>query len=307
MMLGGQFMSYIKIEHVSKDYGHSKGIFDISFTVNKGEVFGYLGPNGAGKTTTIRNLLGFIHPDQGHIYVNDNDTWLNHHLTNKIIGYLPGEINFPSSMNGEEVLKWNRELKKVNDVSFQNELIEYFELKHLETKVKRMSKGMKQKLGLICAFMNNPDILVLDEPTSGLDPLMQDKFVRLIKRFKDEGKTILMSSHMFSEIEKTCDRVAIIKSGHIVSIFTLREIFDSEEETFLVEFVNEKDAIKYAKSKKIDNDKNYVKITIKRAEVDYLLKELSVYKIHKMSEIKKTLEDVFMNFYEANKEENIHD
>ncbi|MBO5528428.1 MAG: ATP-binding cassette domain-containing protein, partial [Bacilli bacterium] len=103
-------MSYISIENVTKDYGHSKGIFDISFAVNKGEVFGYLGPNGAGKTTTIRNLLGFIRPDQGHIYIDGNDTWAKHYLTNKVIGYLPGEINLPSSMNGEEVLRWNREL-----------------------------------------------------------------------------------------------------------------------------------------------------------------------------------------------------
>ena len=165
-------MSYIKVEHVSKDYGNQKGIFDIDFTINQGEVFGYLGPNGAGKTTTIRNLLGFVKPDSGHIYIDGVDTWLNHHITNSKIGYLPGEINFPSNMNGEEVLKWNKELKHVDDLSFQNELIEYFELRHLDTKVKRMSKGMKQKLGLICAFMNNPEILVLDEPTSGLDPLM---------------------------------------------------------------------------------------------------------------------------------------
>lgn len=295
-------MSYIRIENVTKDYGHNKGIFDINFTVSKGEVLGYLGPNGAGKTTTIRNLLGFIHPDKGHIYVNDNDTWLKHNLTNKIIGYLPGEINFPSAMNGEDVLKWNRDLKQVKDTTFQNELIEYFELKHLETKVKRMSKGMKQKLGLICAFMNNPDILVLDEPTSGLDPLMQDKFVRLIKRFKNEGKTILMSSHMFGEIEKTCDRAAIIKSGRIVSIFTLTDIFDSEEESFSVVFQKEKDAQEYAKSKGIENDANNVKITIKRAEVDSFLKELSRYPVEKMSEIKKTLEDVFMDFYSTNKE-----
>lgn len=300
-------MACIRFEHVQKDYGHSKGIFDINFTINQGEVFGYLGPNGAGKTTTIRNLLGFIRPDHGHIFVNEQDTWLNHYQTNRLIGYLPGEINFPSSMNGVDVLKWNRELKKVEDTTFQNELLDYFELRHLETKVKRMSKGMKQKLGLICAFSNNPDILVLDEPTSGLDPLMQDKFVRLIKRFKAEGKTILMSSHMFNEIEKTCDRVAIIKSGHIVSLFDLNDIFNGEKEKFNVRFAQKSEAKAFAEGKSATIDGADVGVTIKRDEVDIMLKELAHYKIVSFTEVKRTLEEVFMNFYSTNQEVGNHD
>ena len=293
-------MGYIKIDNVSKDYGQGRGIFNINFEVKKGEVFGYLGPNGAGKTTTIRTLLCFIKADSGAITIDGVDTWKSHHLTNANIGYLPGEINFPSSMNGYEVLKWNAELKNIKDLTLQNELIDYFELKNLHTKVKRMSKGMKQKLGIICAFMHNPDTLILDEPTSGLDPLMQDKFVRLIKKEKEKGKTILMSSHMFNEIEKTCDRVAIIRAGNIVSIFDLKEIFDGEEETFEITFKDEKTAKKYAKNK--DNvivEGNAVRITIIRHDVDDFLKGINKYEVIKLIEVKKTLEEVFMSYYSS--------
>ncbi|MCR5491440.1 MAG: ATP-binding cassette domain-containing protein [Bacilli bacterium] len=295
-------MAYIQIENVTKDYQHGRGIFDVNLEIQQGEVFGYLGPNGAGKTTTIRNLLGFIKPDQGTIRIEGKDTWREHYATNAEIGYLPGEINFPSSMTGEEVLKWNASLKNVHDLTAQNELIEYFELRNLKTKVKRMSKGMKQKLGIICAFMNDPKILVLDEPTSGLDPLMQDKFVRLVKREKDKGKTVLMSSHMFNEIEKTCDRVAIIRSGHIVSVFDLKEIFDSDDETFDAVFKTQAEAKSFAKGRQATVEGNEVRVTIARGEVDGLLKDLGKYEVVRFSEVKKTLEQVFMNFYSTQNE-----
>ena len=207
-------------------------------------------------------------------------------------------------MTGEEVLKWNAELKDEKDLTLQNELIEYFELRNLGTKVKRMSKGMKQKLGLICAFMNNPETLILDEPTSGLDPLMQDKFVRLIRKFKSQGKTILMSSHMFNEIEKTCDKVAIIRSGHIVSVFDLKEIFEGAEETFAITFQDQKEQETFVNNKEVKVEGNIVTITIAREHVDELIKELSQYHIAKFIEVKKTLEDVFMNFYSTKKEGN---
>ena len=161
-----------------------------------------------------------------------------------------------------------------------------------------MSKGMKQKLGIICAFMHDPDTLILDEPTSGLDPLMQDRFVNLIKKEKAKGKTILMSSHMFNEIEKTCDRVAIIRAGQIVSIFDLKEIFDGENETFEITFKDENAAHKYAENK--DNvmvNDSVVRITIIRHEVNHFLKEINKYEVIKFIEIKKTLEEVFMSYY----------
>ncbi len=295
-------MEFIEIEGVTKDYGHGRGIFDVNLEIKKGEVFGYLGPNGAGKTTTIRNLLGFIKPDQGHIYIEGADTWEKHYFTNARIGYLPGEINFPSGMTGEEVLKWNASLKHVGDLTLQNELLDYFELRNIKTKVKRMSKGMKQKLGLVCAFMNDPEVLVLDEPTSGLDPLMQDKFVRLIKKEAAKGKTILMSSHMFAEIEKTCDRVAIIRGGEIVSVFDLKEIFDGEEETFEILFKSESDAEKFGKREGAIVSGSTVCVTIKRAEVDSLLKALGKFDVLRFVEVKKTLESVFMNFYSTGSE-----
>lgn len=159
-----------------------------------------------GKTTTIRNILGFLNSDSGNVYINGLETRKNAKIVQKYIGYIPGEIAFFDDMKGLEFIKYMAELRGLKDYNKMNELIKYFEL-NTKGKIKKMSKGMKQKIAIVCAFMHNPDILILDEPTSGLDPLMQNKFVELIQKEKKEGKTILMSSHSFEEVEKTCDKV----------------------------------------------------------------------------------------------------
>ena len=172
-------MSIIEISDVTKDYGDNRGIFNLSLTVNKGEIFGYLGPNGAGKSTTIRHLMGFIHADKGTCKIKGYDCYKDSKKIQKFVGYLPGEIAFMDDMKGMEFIKFIADMKGMTDLNRAHELIELFEL-NPHGKIKRMSKGMKQKIGLVCAFMNDPEILILDEPTSGLDPLMQNKFVDLI-------------------------------------------------------------------------------------------------------------------------------
>ena len=210
-------MSVIEIKHLTRDYGHGKGVFDISFDVNRGEVFGFLGPNGAGKTTTIRHLVGFIKNQSGTCTINGHDCWKESASINKHLGYMPGEMAFFDDMTGHEFLGFMAKYRGHVDMRRQQELIELFEL-NPQGKIKKMSKGMKQKLGIVSAFMHNPDILILDEPTSGLDPLMQKHFIELIAKEKEKGKTILLSSHIFEEVERTCDRVGIIRQGKMVTV-----------------------------------------------------------------------------------------
>lgn len=215
--------SVIKVSNLTKDYGQGRGVFDVSLEVKKGQVFGFLGPNGAGKTTTIRHLLGFSKPQGGSTSILGLDCWSKPATVQEHLGYLAGEIAFPDKMTGWQFIKMIAEMRGIKDLKHVEDLCEYFQLKP-NGELKRMSKGMKQKVGLVIAFMHDPDIIILDEPTSGLDPLMQAKFCDLIKREKAKGKTILMSSHIFEEIEKTCDIVAIIKGGKIAAQFEIDKI-----------------------------------------------------------------------------------
>lgn len=296
-------MRRIQIEHITKDYGSDRGVFDVSFAIEQGEVFGFLGPNGAGKTTTIRQILGFIRPDRGRVLVDGKDVACKYHETNALIGYLPGEINFPDGMKGTEFLRWCAQLRGMRDLGRAEELIALLELKNADGNVKRMSKGMKQKIGIVCAFMHDPEILILDEPTSGLDPLMQEAFIELIRSEKARGKTILMSSHMFSEIEKTCDRTAIIRNGRLVTVVDMAEIEKSCHKQYKIKFRTARDFARFASEafvfSEVNREKLRVKVKIDDAEINRLLRTLAGYDIAYISEVKQTLEAYFMHFYDG--------
>ena len=221
-------MSIIDIQHITKDYGEGRGVFDVSFQVHKGEVMGFLGPNGAGKTTTIRQLMGFLKPDSGNVRILGMDCFHDAHKIAGSLGYLPGEIAFIDSMSGTEFIRFIARMKEMKDTGRADELMKRFALDP-STKIKKMSKGTKQKIGIICAFMQDPDILLLDEPTSGLDPLMQNAFIELILEEKKRGKTILLSSHIFEEIEKTCDRAAIIRNGRLVAVEDMEHLAKNKQ------------------------------------------------------------------------------
>ena len=210
-------MSMIQIDHLTRDYGGGRGVFDLSFQVDKGETFGFLGPNGAGKTTTIRHLMGFLRAASGACAIDGMDCWTDRPRIQAKLGYLPGEISFFGDMTGVEFLRFTASYRGLASTERQRELLERFEFDP-RGKIKRMSKGMKQKLGIVTAFMHDPEILILDEPTSGLDPLMQNRFIDLILEEKKRGRTILMSSHLFEEVERTCDRVGIIREGKLVAV-----------------------------------------------------------------------------------------
>ena len=216
----------IEVNDLTKDFGHGRGIFNVSFTVQPGEVFGFLGPNGAGKTTTMRHLMGFSQPSTGNTRILSKDCWKQHHEIKDNIGYLPGEISVPNHLNGAGFIKQMADFRKIKDLTYAKELTERFSL-DTSIKLNRMSLGTKRKLAIVTAFLHDPDVLLLDEPTGGLDPLMQDTFVQFIKAEKKRGKTILLSSHIFSEVDATCDKIAIIKEGKLVSTFLADDIRQS--------------------------------------------------------------------------------
>lgn len=237
----------IVTNHLTKDYGSKKGIFDVSLSVRKGEVFGYLGPNGAGKTTTIRHLMGFIRQNSGDACILGMDCFADRDRIQKSLGYLPGEIALFDQMSGRAYLKFIADMKGMKDRSRMEELIAFFEL-NPDGKIRKMSKGMKQKIGIIAAFMHRPDILILDEPTSGLDPLMQNRFIELILQEKKRGATILLSSHIFEEIEKTCDRTAFIRDGRIIAIEEMEGMAKKKKKQYDVTFESEQKAQGFAAS-----------------------------------------------------------
>ncbi|ANN62345.1 ABC transporter ATP-binding protein [Brachyspira hyodysenteriae] len=291
-------MSVIKVNNITKDYGAMRGVFDLSFEVNKGEIFGMLGPNGAGKTTTIRQLMGFIKSDKGNAEILNMNCFDKRENIQSKLGYLPGEIAFMDEMKGDDFINFIADMKSIKNKNRMKELIEIFEL-DANRKINKMSKGTKQKIGIVCTFMNEPEVIILDEPTSGLDPLMQKKFIDLILEEKKKGTTIFMSSHIFEEIEKTCDRTAILKDGKLIAIENMEELKSKKNKNFEVIFKTEKDAENFKNqiSFKCELNNNIVKIVIANNEVNSFIKELSNYDILDINSSSQTLEELFLHFY----------
>jgi ABC-2 type transport system ATP-binding protein len=298
-------MSVIEINGLTKDYGNHKGIFNLTFSVREGEVFGYLGPNGAGKTTTIRHLMGFLTPDQGSAKILGLDCRTKSAQIMKQLGYLPGEIAFFDGMNGMDFLKFMGEMRGMADTAYRDKLIELFQL-DFKGRIRKMSKGMKQKLGLICAFMHDPQVLILDEPTSGLDPLMQKVFADLVLEEKAKGKTILMSSHSFEEIERTCDRVGIIRSGDLVAVENMHDLKEKRRKTYRVTFDSPAAAQKFAEADGYDRiavSGPVAKVSI-LGNVSHFIQALSKYTVVDLDTESSSLEDIFMQYYGGTQTDN---
>lgn len=291
-------MSVIKVDNISKDYGSKRGVFNLSFEVNRGEIFGMLGPNGAGKTTTIRQLMGFIKSDKGSAKILDMDCFVNRENIQLKLGYLPGEIAFMDEMKGSDFIRFIAEMKSIKSKKRINDLTDLFEL-DANRKIKSMSKGTKQKIAIVCAFMNEPEVVILDEPTSGLDPLMQKKFIDLILEEKKKGTTIFMSSHIFEEVEKTCDRTAILKDGKLIAIENMEELKSKKNKNFEVVFKTNEEALNFKNkiSFKSELNNNIVKLSIINNEINNFIKELSNYDILDINSSTQTLEELFLHFY----------
>ncbi|MDG4984798.1 ABC transporter ATP-binding protein [Lactococcus lactis] len=297
-------MSVIEIKHLTKDFGFGRGVFDINLKVEKGEVYGFLGPNGAGKSTTIRHIMGFTKPGEGTIKVNGQDAWSDSAQIQKSLGYLPGEIAFPENLTGTQFIKMMAELRGMSDMTHTDYLIEKFQLEPSGS-LKRMSLGMKRKLAVVTAFMHNPEILILDEPTSGLDPIMQQVFTDFIKEEKNKGKTILLSSHIFSEIDATCDKISMIREGKLISSFVANDLKHKDEKTYKIELENHEIYDLYMNNlpqnlgvTRTRPEQNQVFVHFKDSDTNQFIKYTSEYPINFCSELKFTLEDYFMSFYE---------
>ncbi len=304
-------MEPIVIKNLTKDFGDGKGIFGENLVINKGEMVGFVGTNGSGKTTTIRCLLGYIKPTNGKCYINGLSSWEHSSEIASHVGYVPGEIGFPDLPTGTAFLKSQAEFFGLKDISFADNLTKRLQLDP-SANLKRMSKGMKQKTALVAALMNNAEILILDEPTTGLDPLMRDAFIDIIKEEHKKGKTILMSSHMMSEVEDTCDRVAFIQDGHLVGEVKMSDIKNRPTKDYKIEFNNELDYEKFKKLGKysiIRDQKEFhqVTINIKNEEVTELFQVLKNYDVKFLSEVKYTLEKYFLDVIKSKKgeEENV--
>jgi ABC-2 type transport system ATP-binding protein len=205
----------IRTEQLTKYYGSHRGILEVNLEVQKGEVFGFLGPNGAGKTTTIRVLLDLIRPSSGKAYVFDIESSADPTAIHRRIGYLPGEFTLYDRLTGGQTLDYFGNLRGGIDEAYQAQLIERFDLDP-SRRFREYSKGNKQKVGLVAALQHKPELLLLDEPTAGLDPLVQQTFFELMREQVKDGATVFLSSHILSEVERSCDRVAIIREGRIV-------------------------------------------------------------------------------------------
>lgn len=286
----------IKLNSLTKDYGMGRGIFDVDLTINQGEMVGFVGTNGSGKTTTIRNIMGFLKPTSGSATVYGKEAWTHSSEIVKNIGYVPGEIAFPDLPTGIDFLKCQAEFLGLKDMSYANELIEKLQLDP-RANLKRMSKGMKQKTALVAALMNDSPIIILDEPTTGLDPLMRVTFLDIIKAEHKKGKTIFMSSHMFEEMEGTCDKVALINDGHIVDIADMNEIRNRKVKQFKIEFLSHDDFVRFKSEgyKIIRTQEQYDQYTIDLPadETGKLLQALKNYNVKFVSEIPYTLEKHF--------------
>jgi ABC-type multidrug transport system ATPase subunit len=215
----------IETEKLTKSYGSHRGIIDVDLQVDRGEVFGFLGPNGAGKTTTIRTILDLIRPTSGVARVFGITSTVDPSAIHARVGYIPGEFTLYDRLTGGQTLDYFANLRGGVDRAYQRSLIERFEI-DAGRRFKEYSKGNKQKIGLVIALQHQPELLILDEPTSGLDPLVQQSFYALVREAKKEGRTVFLSSHILSEVERTCDRVAIIREGRLVKVDRVEALRD---------------------------------------------------------------------------------
>src|SRR5512143_3036237 len=215
----------IQLEKLTKSYGVHRGIIDVDLTVEQGEVFGFLGPNGAGKTTTIRTALDLIRPTGGRALIFGIDSSADPVAIHRRIGYIPGEFTLYDRLTGGQTLEYFANLRGGVDRAYQRSLIERFDVDP-KRRYKELSKGNKQKIGLVIALQHRPELLILDEPTSGLDPLVQQSFYALVREAKTEGRTVFLSSHILSEVERTADRVAIIREGRLVKVDSVEGLRD---------------------------------------------------------------------------------
>ncbi len=292
----------IEVDSLSKHYGSKRGILDISFQVEEGQVFGFLGPNGAGKTTTIRLLMGLLRADAGTARIAGLDVWQQSVEIKRLIGYLPGELALDPRMTGGQILEYFGHLRGGIDQAYLKQLIARLDVDP-SRKFRQYSSGNKRKIGIIQAFMHRPRLLILDEPTSGLDPLNQQEFDRMVKEVRDNGRTVFLSSHILTEVEQTCNRVAIIREGQLVRVGLIEELKDIKRHELTITFAN---VVPSEAFKGLDGveqvemlaDGRTLRLTV-QGQADAVVKAAAQYSVLTLVSHEPSLEDIFMRYYEG--------
>ncbi|MCI9517012.1 MAG: ABC transporter ATP-binding protein [Lachnospiraceae bacterium] len=287
----------IRVKNLTKDYGGRKGIFDLSFEVENGEVFGLLGPEGAGKTTVISQLLGFASASRGRCFINGKSCHTRSAEIMEFTGYLPEEISLPEDMTGLAFVRFMAEIKGIKSIERAQQVAERFEL-DLDERIRKMSRRTRKKVGIVCAFMHDPAVILLDEPMGGLDALMQGRLNDLILEEKGKGKTILFASHTFEEVERICDRVGMIKKGLMVNVDDIAGIRAAKKKSYIVSFATDEDAQRFAREgfEVISLSGRQITVSLK-GEMMPLVKALGSYQVVGLETVAQSLEDVFIHFY----------
>jgi len=291
----------IEVDGLTKSYGGKRGINEVSFDVAEGEVFGFLGPNGAGKTTTIRLLMALIRADGGRARIAALDCWEKALEIKRLIGYVPGEPALDRNLTGGQILEYFANLRGGVDRAYLKKLIERLDL-DTGRKFRQYSTGNKRKVVLIQAFMHRPRLLILDEPTSGLDPLNQQEFDGMVKEARDEGRTVFLSSHVLSEVEKTCTRVGIIREGRLVKVGGIHELMDIKRYEITIAFAKPVPADAFARLEGVVevealSNGSAVRLAIQGA-ADAVIKEAAQYPVVSLTSYEPSLEDIFLRYYE---------
>ncbi len=292
----------IEVDKLTKSYGRRRGIADVSFEVSEGEVFGFLGPNGAGKTTTIRILMALICADSGTASISGLDCWHRSVDIKRLVGYVPGEPSLDGNLTGGQILQYFAHLRGGVDQKYLKQLVERLDL-DTGRKFRQYSTGNKRKVVLIQAFMHKPRVLILDEPTSGLDPLNQQEFDGMVREAREEGRTVFLSSHVLSEVEKTCTRVAIIREGRIVKIGGVHELKDIKRYEITISFAQPVPLEAFAQLEGVTdverlNDGRAVRLAM-QGSADAVIKAAAHYPVISLTSYEPSLEDVFLRYYES--------
>jgi ABC-2 type transport system ATP-binding protein len=291
-------MSVVATDRLTKWYGRTRGIVDVSFTVEPGEVFGFLGPNGAGKTTTIRTLLDFIRPSSGTARIFDLDANRDASAIHARVGFVPGDVALYEKMTGAELFTYLGNLRGGADLAEADAIARRLDLDP-SIRIARLSHGNRQKVALVQAFMHRPELLVLDEPTQGLDPLIQQAFFELVDEVRDQGRTVLLSSHVLPEVERMCDRVGIIREGRIVEVAAVRDLTARAVRTVEVRVTGEPPldalrAVDGVRDLRVDGDVLRCRVV---GDLDPFVKALAASHVVDLVSEKPSLEEIFLAFY----------
>jgi ABC-2 type transport system ATP-binding protein len=285
----------IQTNHLTKYYGKNRGIEDVTFSVQHGEIFGFLGPNGAGKTTTIRTLLGLLKPTRGSASIFGLSVGEEFPEIKQDIGYIPGDMNLYPYLTGRQFLSYFSKLRGHNTFLLKD-LVKIFNVP-LDQKIRSYSHGMKQQLGIIQAFMHDPEVVIMDEPTSGLDPLLQQKFYDFLSEQKKKGKTLFLSSHILSEVDKICDRVGIIRNGTMTAVEKVDVLKQKKGKLLRVKIKEKPESFAGPRDMKVVN--GWIQFIVNTSEIDRWLKKLGLYTVLDVEVHEFSLEEIFMHYYEG--------